>query len=94
MPALQRAYEQLHRQGITILGIDAIGEDAPTITAYSNPLGVTYPLLLDPTSQVTRLYRVQTTPTSFFIDRQGIVRAVHVGPLTTDDIRNGLTSLL
>jgi len=94
MPDLQRAYDDLRNQGVVILGVDAIGEDAPTITAFTNPLGITYPLLLDADQHVTtELYDVNSTPSSFFIDRQGVIRGKHVGPLTVSDIRDGLSKL-
>jgi cytochrome c biogenesis protein CcmG/thiol:disulfide interchange protein DsbE len=94
MPALQRAYDDLGRHGVVILGVDAIGEDAASITAFANPLGITYPLLLDPDQHVTReLYRVDSTPQSFFIDPRGVIRAEHTGPLTAAELQDGLSKL-
>jgi peroxiredoxin len=93
MPELQRAYQELRPSGVVILGVDAIGEDAATIEAFARPLGITYPLLDNADQSVTRLYRIHATPTSFFVDRHGIIRSVHVGPLTAQDIRAGLGGL-
>ncbi len=94
MPTLQRMYDQMARRGVTILGVDAVGEDSQTIRAFTDALGVTYPLLVDPTSKVTRLYNVGYTPTSFFVDRTGIIRTIHVGQLSAGDISAGLKGLL
>ena len=33
---------------------------------------------------VAKLYRVRGAPTTYFIDRDGVIRQRHVGPLTTD----------
>ncbi len=49
--------------------------------------------LLDATQGVTKRYLIQVTPTSFFLDRQGVIRSVHLGPLTASDIRAGLAGL-
>ncbi len=93
MPELQRASQELRSGGAVILGVDAIGEDAATIEAFARPLGITYPLLVDVTQSVTKLYLIRETPTSFFVDRQGLIRGVHLGPLKAADIRAGLAGL-
>ncbi len=93
MPDLQRAYTQMRAQGVIIVGIDAVGEDAATIQAFVRPLGISYPLLTDPNSVVTTRYGVNSTPHSFIVDRQGIIRATHVGQLSAADLRSSLTGL-
>lgn len=93
VPELQRASLELRSSGAVVLGVDAIGEDAATIEAFARPLGITYPLLLDATQGVTKRYLIQVTPTSFFLDRQGVIRSVHLGPLKASDIRAGLAGL-
>jgi len=37
--------------------------------------GIAYPVLLDQNNSVANRYGVQAIPTSFFIDRQGVIRA-------------------
>ncbi len=93
MPELQRASLELRSSGAVVLGVDAVGEDAATIEAFAGPLGITYPLLLDATQSVTKRYLIQETPTSFFVDRQGLIHSVHLGPLKAADIRAGLAGL-
>jgi hypothetical protein len=50
---------------------------------------------LDSNGRVTRIYQIQALPTTFFIDRQGIIRNVTLGgPLTEAMIRTQISALL
>ena len=48
---------------------------------------------IDTDAAVARLYRARALPSSFLIDRQGVVRYVRVGPLTRDVLEEELTKL-
>jgi protein-disulfide isomerase len=43
--------------------------------------GITYTPVLDDNQRVATLYNLNATPTSYFIDRQGIIRSTVVGPV-------------
>ena len=58
-----------------------IGEAQETVQAFAQGQGLTFPILLDESSEVARKFEVQGIPTSFFIDRQGIIRARYTGAL-------------
>ena len=49
-----------------------------------------WPQADDPTGEVALAYGVLGPPETFFIDADGIVRAKHYGPLTTDDLADYL----
>jgi peroxiredoxin len=63
-----------------------VDSDPDVVTSFQKEYGLQYPLLPDEASQVKDLYRVGPIPTSFFIDRQGIVRAVKIGALQEQDL--------
>lgn len=44
--------------------------------------GLTYPFMLDPAGDIGRLYRVRTTPTTFFLDGDGVIRNIQAGFVT------------
>lgn len=80
MPAMQKVYEEYKDQGLVVLAVNSTFQDtqsniAPFIEEYS----LTFPILLDTTSQVTRAYRVRSLPSSYFINRQGIITEVVIG---------------
>jgi len=48
---------------------------------------VTYMIGLDDHQRVATLYHLEGRPTSYFIDRQGIIRSVVVGPVDEDTLQ-------
>jgi thiol-disulfide isomerase/thioredoxin len=93
MPALERAQQQYRAEGLAVIGVDMQEGDAE-IQAFLEQVGVTFPSLVDRTGEVTRQWRATGLPTTFMIDRQGIIRDVRVGPLTDEMLAERLTKLL
>jgi cytochrome c biogenesis protein CcmG, thiol:disulfide interchange protein DsbE len=80
MPAMQRVYEEYQAQGFVILAVNATDQDnLNAANAFVESLGLTFPILLDPSGEVSAAYEVRALPSSFFIDREGIIREVVVG---------------
>jgi peroxiredoxin len=61
-----------------VLGI-ATQSDEQTIKAFTQEFDMTFPVLPDHGSKVTSLYHVLPIPTTFFIDKDGIIRYIHTG---------------
>jgi cytochrome c biogenesis protein CcmG/thiol:disulfide interchange protein DsbE len=80
MPAIQASYQRYQAAGFTVLAVN-LGEDAATVAAFLDQQRLTFPTLLDPQMSVGAAYRTSAIPGSFFIDRNGTVRAVYRGPL-------------
>ena len=55
---------------------------------------MTFPALLDVDASVATLYQVRALPSSFFIDKAGVVRAVYRGPMTRSVITGTVEQLL
>lgn len=90
-PALQAAYQKLHEQGLEIIGVhvrpqELGGDPNSAIPAFVSSYGVTYPIVVDSTGDTTSAYQVAPLPTSFFIDKQGMIRFVRLSMLTTTDV--------
>lgn len=71
-----------------------IGEGREVVQAYAQQHGLTFPILLDESSRVAGKYRVPGIPTSFFINRQGLVQVRHTGPLNEALIEKYLNQIL
>jgi peroxiredoxin len=57
--------------------------------------GITFPIGLDENGEVSRLYRLQALPTTYFIDSEGIIRDVVIGgPVAEAVFRAQAESLL
>ncbi len=78
MKAIERVYQRHQAKGLTILAVNA-GQDANTVNAFMQKIGVSYPALLDEQSAIARSYGVVGLPTTFFVDARGIVRGKIVG---------------
>jgi peroxiredoxin len=71
-----------------------MGEERGTVQAFVQKQGLTFPILLDEKSAVAQKYRVSGIPTSFFINRQGVVQARHTGPMNGSLIKKYLDQIL
>lgn len=82
MPELERTYQERSEEGLVILAVNR-DEDRGLVERYFyEDLGLSFTPLLDDEAQVNSLYRVVGLPTTFFIDAEGTIRAVHRGVLT------------
>jgi thiol-disulfide isomerase/thioredoxin len=82
MPDLDEVARESAGSGLTVLAVN-LQEDPLTIAGYLRTLGVggVRPLT-DTTGAIFRQYRVSGLPMTVAVDRDGIVREIHVGPLT------------
>jgi peroxiredoxin len=94
MPAIQHVYERYQDQGFTVLAVD-VGEADAQVAAFADEQGLTFPILLDRDTSVSHRYQVRAMPSTFFIDRSGVVHEVTLGgPMTEAFIESQVTGLL
>lgn len=91
MPELQKFHERYGDQ-ITLIGVNW-GESAKTVKEFLESFGVRYLNLLDERGTAFVLYRLTGIPESFFIDPEGFIRGVWIGPLTAEEIAKGFARL-
>lgn len=82
MPLLEEFYNRYPNQ-MVIIGINS-GEDKATVDQFLGSQKITFPILLDLDGNVSDEYFVKNFPMTFFIDKDGILRAQHIGMLTED----------
>jgi cytochrome oxidase Cu insertion factor (SCO1/SenC/PrrC family) len=78
MPRLSAWYTSLRSRGFTVIGVDSL-QSGGTVASYVKSLNVRYPVVLDGDGNVGAVYDVVATPTSYLIDRHGIVRSRIMG---------------
>lgn len=85
---MQDVYEQKRDRGLEIVAVavdDRPGTRHPDgsiqgiVSEFVEQYGLTFPIVVDPTGGTERLYGVSGLPTTFLIDREGRIRARHVG---------------
>ena len=81
MPAFELMYQD---RDVVFVGV-AYADTEPEARAFAEQVGVTYPLGMDSTDEIAMAYEIQALPTTFFIDREGIITKKITG-LTTEGL--------
>ncbi|MBN1640786.1 MAG: redoxin domain-containing protein [Anaerolineae bacterium] len=94
MPALQEVYLAHQERGLEVLAVN-MQEGDPQAEAFVLANGLTFPVLTDPGGAVSARYRIASLPTTLFIDRQGLIRAIVIGgPLSHAYLESQVAELL
>jgi peroxiredoxin len=95
MPALQEVHEKYQPDGLAIL---ALNQDEPVEVAseyFYDEMNLSFTPLQDINSNVAAEYGgLNVLPTTYFIDRDGIISAIHHGPMTVGQIEGYLAEML
>jgi DsbE subfamily thiol:disulfide oxidoreductase len=78
MPFLQHLYEDWPEEELLVLAIN-IQESSSDVSQFLQSYGFSFTVLLDSKGNVARRYNVTGIPTTFFIDKEGVIQNVHVG---------------
>jgi peroxiredoxin len=94
MPAIQQVYERYREQGFTVLAVN-MQEGDTQVAAFVNEMGLTFPILMDRDGSVSNRYQVKALPSTFVVDRQGVIQNVTLGgPMAAAFIESQVTGLL
>jgi thiol-disulfide isomerase/thioredoxin len=81
LPALQKAAEHLEGK-VVFAGVDQ-GEDANVVQTYVDKLGLTFTIPMDAGGELGSRYNVKGLPTTFFIDRNGVIQSLWLGEMNS-----------
>ncbi len=84
MPLLEKVGKQ-YAGKMVILGVD-YEEQPGVVQPFVRQMGITYPVLFDRTGSVAASYFVKDFPYTFFIDRDGVLRAQKLGILSEEQL--------
>jgi cytochrome c biogenesis protein CcmG/thiol:disulfide interchange protein DsbE len=68
--------------GLEMVAVD-VKETAGDVQSFQEVYGMTYTVLLDSKGKVTDLYNIKGLPTTYFIDKNGIIKYVKLGTFST-----------
>lgn len=91
IPDFEQAYQALGDE-VVFLGVNYLESRARALEMLDK-YGGTYPAVLDSSGVVSDHYRVTFMPTTFFVDRDGILRSVKTGQVSPDDLSRHLEGL-
>ena len=81
MPDIEALYQDYQAKDVAIIGVDIL-ESVNMVRQFADQGGYHWTFVIDTTGEVANNYRVTVIPSSYFIDREGIIRAVSVGAMT------------
>lgn len=73
---LDRLYQTYRSSGLVVLAV-SVDDDMQRAERYAHAHPMHYPLLLDPSKDVSRAYQIDRLPTTVLIDRAGMIRYLH-----------------
>jgi len=80
MTVIEKMYQEYKGQGFIVLAVNMTYQDDPSkVATFSQKNGLSFPILLDETGGIASLYQLRSLPTSYFIDRGGIIRDIVIG---------------
>jgi len=81
--------------GLDVLGVNTLYQDShDALAQFAEQYAISYPVLLDETGTVSKQWQARNLPTSYVIDREGVVRYVRIGELTERDFETQIRPLL
>jgi peroxiredoxin len=91
---IEKIRSQYADRPVVILGINQ-QEYADSVRGYADLYHLKFTMLLDLKSEVGRSYRVNGLPTTYFVDRSGIIRHVEIGgPMSEQLLQTQIRLLL
>lgn len=80
MAEIQSVYEEYKDQGVVFLLLNQ-REDPEVVRKYVQSMNLTVPVYLDRSGEVSNRFRVNSLPTTFFVDPKGVVSEMALGSL-------------
>jgi len=94
MPFIQEVYEEWSDKGLVVLAID-IGESSSKVENFMQSYNLSFPVLLDSNQNVALKYRIRAIPTTFFIDKDGIIQDISIGAFSSKaEIEESLSKII
>ena len=92
---LEEAWRFYQPEGeVVFIGVDYVDTE-PEARGYLETYDITYPNGPDMGTRISQAFRIQGVPETYFLDRDGVVQHVQLGPFrSTEQILNIVNSLL
>ena len=93
-PALQK-FQEKYGQQVDLYGINATANDSPdSAMEFVKKYKLTFPIPMDVAGSVSDRYRIMAFPTTFIVDRQGVIRKKIIGTVDAATLERELKQLL
>jgi thiol-disulfide isomerase/thioredoxin len=96
-PYLIELYNQYSDKDFSVLAVN-IDEEKENAKKFLTNLNkdVSFKIMFDPDSKVPTLYKIEAIPTTYILDKKGILRYIHIGFMSSDKdkYKNEIETLL
>jgi cytochrome c biogenesis protein CcmG/thiol:disulfide interchange protein DsbE len=93
MPAIEKIAGEYQPKGVVFVAVSTDDTDA-NARDFVKKYGVTIPLGIDRSTEIQKAYGLYGIPTTYFVDKQGMVNYFHSGAVTEELMRHELDKLL
>ncbi|MEK6575854.1 MAG: TlpA disulfide reductase family protein [Chloroflexota bacterium] len=90
---LEQTWRKYQGQGVVFIGVDWVDTEKEAL-AYIDEFDITYPNGPDMGTRIAQAYRIQGVPETFYVDKSGRLRGVHIGPLQSPALDDKIEELL
>jgi cytochrome c biogenesis protein CcmG/thiol:disulfide interchange protein DsbE len=90
---LEQAWQDYKEQDVIFIGVDYLDTEKDAL-AYMQQYGITYPSGPDLGSKISRDYGITGVPETFFIDKDGNIAHVQIGPVEKEQLYRLLDQLV
>jgi cytochrome c biogenesis protein CcmG/thiol:disulfide interchange protein DsbE len=96
MKTIEVVYNDYKDKGLAVLAVNMTYQDERAkIGPFVSEQGLTFPILLDETGEMAKAYQLKSLPSSYFIDREGIIQEVVIGgPMSEALLRARIEAIL
>lgn len=90
---LEEAWQDYKNQGVVFIGVDHLDTEKEALK-YMAQYGITYPSGPDMGDKISQAYGITGVPETFFIDKDGNIAHVQIGPIERPALYNLLDKLV
>jgi len=96
MRSIEKIYKEYKDKGFVVLAVNMTYQDSPDkVAPFVSEQGLTFPILLDENGDMADAYQLRSLPSSYFIDRQGVINELVIGgPMAEALLRTRIEKIL
>jgi len=95
LPHMQKFYQVQKKNEVEVLAVNLTTAERNVngLEKFVKDNGLTFPVLLDKKGEIGQTYQAFTIPTSYLIDKEGIIRKKLIGPMDVKMMNDLVNSL-
>lgn len=84
-PAIEKTYKAFKAEGVEFIGI-AIQDTPEGVARFVSRHGLTFPIGMDSDGAIMQAYNIAGVPMTYVIGKDGLVRYIHSGVITAEEL--------